>query len=647
MVRAFSRIQRLSASLAVILVALAVTNPPASYAQAQQAGQTERKKSPQELLAEKAERNFVERKYEEALASYQELLTKSGSAMLEEQRAFLQLRIASCHFYLKKWENAEKGLLEFLDTKKYPNGTGDIIDPQNNFRGAAQITLADVYSRQKKWDAAIDVLQRISRSTDIRMDDRTRATVALTRMLEGKAKDAGGDAVKKAAEQSIEIIKPLLSTRNYALPEIKEAANRLVELYTKAGLVKEARALQDEMSAQISGSPLDVAVANFQRIEMGDSLFEQAENEGDPDRRIQLYRSALTSYQETLRRNSISHLIDKAVEMKNAEVEAIKTRYTNPTEEQQNQIAKVAADRDAFVKITENFKKNNDYDAFISYRIGLCLLELKRPWEAYIAFKDIFDTNPNFSRASTATYYYIHTLKTIHRNKEAQALCRDFLQKYPHAEETGDVAVLLGEISFEEDDYNEAVKQFRWARDNVKSLKLEYKEWIDWYIAAALFANVDWKDAQEAIVSFISKYPKSTQLEQMYYMRALCYFYQGLYKETLAGFDDYLSKYPNGQFRPDARYRLAVVTFGLKPNNDKDAQEKINDVVKRCNEWLTDYENPPAAIAQAILRQRPEIYTLLADVYIRLYEDKSKANTPELKLKNVTKAVDYYILAAK
>lgn len=214
--------------------------------------------------------------------------------------------------------------------------------------------------------------------------------------------------------------------------------------------------------------------------------------------------------------------------------------YPKPDDNAKIKIEEARAGVEQFKKIEADFAANKDYDAFISYRIGLCLLELNKHWEAFVAFRDIFDNNPGFTKVSGAYYYYILALRQIGRNTEAQAKCKEFLQKYPDADEVSAVAVILGEISQDREEYKEAIEHYNWAKANVKKIDPSTVEEIDFRIICCLFANVDWDQAGAALDTFNQKYPRSLAREQSAYMRALCWFYQGKYKETKAGFDQYL-----------------------------------------------------------------------------------------------------------
>jgi len=662
-----SRLNKFSVPAITLLAAVCLT--PATgdgfLATRAAAQNTQRQPSPVEKLFTEAERLFQAGKLEAAVKKYDELITKHANDIPNEAAyALFHLRLAACYQGIaakvptdkeegrekaqKILAAAEKELLLFLDKKKYPKGTDTLLDNSDNYRVRAQISLADVYSKEKKWEDAIKLLQTILQRANMEAteENRTHATTMLTRVLEGQASEKNSATKKKVLEYCLTLLEPRIASKDFRKPEIKDAASRVVEIHTKLGRTKEAKMLNEEINAAMSGSPLDRVMANFRRLDIGDSLFAQAENLGEQDieQKQRIYRQALTTYQETLRSAAVSQLLDGAIKIQEERV--LKTRQANSAESkdeavkqaQRDAIEKAERERDAFMGAVDAFRKNKDYDAFISYRIALCLLELKRPWEAYIAFRDIFDNAPKFSKMDIAHYFYIRALRDIHRNKEAIEACKEFLKKYPGKDQVGEVAVQSGEILFESEDYEAAIKQFRWARDNVKSLTVEYKEWIDWYICVSLFRFVEWKACLNEVTAFLGHYPKSKQKEQMLYMRGLCCFYQGDYKNTITALNEYLSAYPNGNFRPDARYRLAIVKFGLNPPNNA-------GTLADAEAWLRDYQSPPPALAADIARQRPEVLTLIGDVYFRYADDRKLPD--EKRQDSLKKAIKFYIDAAK
>ena len=610
------------AKAALLAVLLAVT--PVTLALKAQNRPLPTAKKPEEdplsVLFKAAEKSLDEKKYKEALAQFEELDGKAVDVELK-LKAVVSFRKAICQFFIKDWPRAEAELTAFLD--KYPKGTEDFFDGDNR-RGTAELLLIEAFSKQGKWDLALARLEKIRTNSLARPEERVNAFTLSAQIVVDRAKASPEDVKKAAYSQAITLLKQATAD-GITTPERREAAYKLVEMYTKLGLTKEATQLKNEIDARSSGTPAEVVRSNFQRLEIGDARFAAAEAAADENFRADFYRQALQNYQGTLRRANLSSSFGRAIESKQAEADALTKNFPKPNPEQAANIEKAKQEVAQFKKIQEEFNANKDYDAFISYRIGLCLLELKRPWEAYVAFLDIFENSPGFSRISGAYYYQVVALRRIGRNNEAQAKCKEFISKFPKDEQVSSIALILGDISQEREEYPEAIAHYKWVQANVTNLTPEVAEEIDFRIAACLFSQVDWAPAQKAFEAFLKKYERSPVRQQVLYMNALCSFFQGKYKETKADFDKYEQEYPKGQFIPDVRYRQAIVKFGVNPPD-------IPGTIKLCEDWLKDYakDNTDEVIAQT-----PEVHTLIGDAHIRLADEldkKIKAADLELRL---------------
>ena len=607
-----------AALLAVLLAITPVTG--VLKAQPKPLPTAEKQEDPLSILYKAADKAFDDKKYKEASTLFEELEAKAGDVE-PKLRAVLSFRKAACFFFMKDWPRAQTELTGFLD--KFPKGTEDFFDNDNR-RGTAELLLIEAFSKQGKWDQALGRLEKIRTNALARPEERVSAFTLSAQIIVDRAK-SGQDDVKKAAyAQAIALLKQATAD-GIGTPERREAAYRLVEVYTKIGLTKEATQLKNEIDAKSSGSPVEVVRSNFQRLEIGDARFAAAESAADEAFRADFYRQALTNYQGTLRRASLTRNFTRAIEAKQAELEALTKATPKPNPEQAANLVKLQAEVDQFKKIEAEFIANKDYDAFISYRIGLCLLELKRPWEAHVAFLDIFENSPAFSRIAGAYYYHIVALRRIGRNTEAQSKCKEFIQKFPQDEMVSSIALILGDISQEREEFPEAIEHYKWVQANVKALSPEIAEEIDFRIAACLFSQVDWAPAQKAFEAFLAKYERSPVRQQVLYMTALCSFFQGKYKETKADFDKYQAEYPKGQFIPDVRYRQAIVKFGVNPPD-------IAGTIKLCEDWLKDYSKDKS---DEVISQTPEVYTLIGDANMRLVEEldrKVKAADLDVRL---------------
>ena len=570
----------------------------------------EKKEDPLSILYKDAVRTFEEKKYREALALFEELDTKAVDVE-PKLKAVVSFQKSLCHFFIKDWPRAEAELSSFLD--KYPKGTEDFLSDSDNRRGTAELLLIEAFSKQGKWELALARLEKIRTNTLARPEERVNAFTLSAQIVVDRAKNSPEDVKKAAFAQGIALLKQATAD-GIGTPERREAAYKLVELYTKLGLTKEATQLKNEIDAKSNGSPVEVVRSNFQRLEIGDARFGAAESAADENFRADFYRQALTNYQGTLRRANLSSSFGRAIEAKQNEVETLTKTYPKPNPEQAANIEKTKQEVAQFKKIQDEFNANKDYDAFISYRIGLCLLELKRPWEAHVAFLDIFENSPGFSRISGAYYYHIVALRRIGRNNEAQAKCKEFISKFPKDDQVSSIALILGDISQEREEYPEAIEHYKWVKANVKTLTPEVEEEIDFRIAACLFSQVDWAPAQKAFEEFLKRLERSPVRQQVLYMSALCSFFQGKYKETKADFDKYEQEYPKGQFIPDVRYRQAIVKFGTSPRD-------IPGTIKLCEDWLKDYSKNNT---DEVIAQMPEVYTLIGDANIALADELDK-----------------------
>ena len=598
-----------AAILAVLIAIIPATTPLRAQATPKPAAA----KAPEDPLAalyNKAMAEMDKKQFANSLKDLEELEKKS-SALPPFLQAVISFRKASCYYLMKDWVKADAEINNFLT--KFPNGTEKFLDDNDNMRGVAQLTLVEVYANQSKWDPALELLKMLRTNPLVQPKDRVNAYTLSARIIEEKSK-SGSDADKKQAlGQAVGLLKQA-TAGGLGTPEAREGGMRLVEVYTKLGLVKEAEQLKAEIDAKSTGSPSEIVRSNFQRIEIGDARFEAGEGATEQKDKEELYRQALGSYQGALRRATVNRSVTKAVEMKQVDLDKIVKDNPKPTPEATEKIEKARAELESFKTIQSDFEKNKDYDAFISYRIGLCLLELKRPWEAFVAFRDIFENNPGFSKVSGAYYYYILALREIGRNSEAQAKCKEFLAKYPEAEEVSMVAVILGSISQDREEYEEAIGHYNWAKANVKKIDPATLEEIDFRIACCHFAHVDWDKARISLDEFLKKYQRSFAKEQAMYMNALCWFYQGKFKETKNGFDEYQKAYPKGEYIADVRYRQAIVKFGVNP-------PEIPATITLCNEWLRDYG---VSKVESVVNQVPEVHTLIGDSEIRLATELDK-----------------------
>lgn len=663
-----------SAALAAVFLALSPVAAFSAPAQAQEA-EKPRKKTPLEIEAEKAYALANEKKYAEAVAAFNALKNGKYKSWIEqssEMSSLIDYQIAACIIAQKKWDQGERALTAFIEKyPKYPELTD------------VRLALANCYIQQENWEDArktIDgVLSWIRRNPNVGL--QMKAAVARAELLqnEGKAKDKNGEKPPEGIE-SFEVLAlttaaqdlQKLTNNSIWTPEMIAARQKLIEIYFKLGRKGEANSLRATVEGYLSGEggardPASQIRANMQNLEVGDDYFSQAQDidpetagEAELAQRTELFRQALQIYQGVMRKDALVKCFGPAIESAKAAVEAAKKRGgENPSESDQKRIDSAEENLSELEEYKTAFDANKDFDALISFRIGAGLLSLDRPWEAYVAFSDILQNHKDFELLSTSTYYYILTLQAMGRDEEAQAECKKFIDTFKDdkekGEELGRVALLLGQISYDRGDYKDAIAQLEWVKSHVGKLPQDVSCQIDWFIISANFSRCPWgilneeeqeyikgmgkpgyrpKLSQESkktlklIDEFIKTYEKHSAyapvVQEMVYRRALLFFYSTMLPETKEAFEDYINKFPEGYFIPDARYRLAVVQNGVRP-------PQTQDVVSRCTNWIKDYfevddktvldsysvpkvrSDISAEIMASVEYQLPEVYTLLGD----------------------------------
>lgn len=713
------------AAAAFAAVLLALSPATALPAFAQQAAPAKQKKSALELEAEKAFNLANEKKYAEAITAFNELKNgkyKEWIAQNSDMASLLDYQIAACLLAQKKWEEAERALTTFIEKyPKYPQLTD------------VRLSLVNCHIQQENWEEArkaIDgILAWLKRNPDSGL--QMKAAVARTDLLvnEGKAKDKAGETPPEGVESWEKLalataITDLENLTNNSIwtPEMISARQKLIGLYLKLGRKREGSALKARVDAYLSGDggaldPASQIRSNMQNLDVGDDYFGQAQDI-DPEsasdeelaQRTELFRQSLRIYQGVMRKDALMKCFAPAIESAKKTLEDAKKRGgESPSESDQKRIDRAEESLDELENYKTAFDENKDFDALISFRIGACLISLERSWEAYVAFNDILQNHKDFALLSTATYYYILSLRAMGRDDEAQAECKKFIDTFKgdkeKGEELGRVALLLGQISYDKGDYKDAIAQLEWVKNNVGKLPEDVECQIDWFIISANFSRCPWgiltedekvyikgmgkpgykpKLSQESaktlalIDAFVEKYGKKASyapvVQEMVYRRALLFFYTTMLQETEAAFNAYMDKFPDGYFIPDARYRLAVVQNGKRPPETK-------NVVARCKNWVKDYfdvddntvldahsvpklrSDVSANIADSVVYQLPEVYTLLGDANKTLAESvkgsdvrkgigkkEIKKLTPrdqKLKQDYIDASINAYILAAK
>lgn len=122
-------------------------------------------------------------------------LEKKVANMGPAMQATVCFHRARTYYLMKDWVKADTELNTFLT--KYSEGTGRIIDENDNMRGVAQLTLVEVYANQSKWDPALDLLKMLRTNPLVQPKDRVNAYTLSARIVEEKSKSGSEEEKSK------------------------------------------------------------------------------------------------------------------------------------------------------------------------------------------------------------------------------------------------------------------------------------------------------------------------------------------------------------------------------------------------------------------------------------------------------------------
>lgn len=327
---------------------------------------------------------------------------------------------------------------------------------------------------------------------------------------------------------------------------------------------------------------------------------------GDEAVKAKAWEAALTFYQTVPMYRQILD-IQKATLAKQLKViELLETRIAAEKKDplgQSSPAAELLASLKPAFEVSQTaltaIEAKTDLDAVMLMRRGRCFYHMNRFEEALLCFRTVRTKHASAADAIHASYAEIIIHNRLKNLTELRKLCDHYLRVYPEAENAELVFALVGDLLLQDNNWGEVAPFFA-------DLKQRFpdSEQLDRYAffeGAARFQDGDLVQAKPLLEQFLIDHPESPLAETALYYVAMARFLKNEYKETVASCNRYLSRYPNGFYAGDIRYRLAFVDFN-------DAENQDAKIIRDLEGFLAD--NPDDAAAGAML-------CLLADTYKR------------------------------
>lgn len=522
---------------------------------------------------------FEAKNYADAILKIQELLkalASYGDAPFET----LYFNIGLANLLSNKAADAEAGFLECL--KRYPKGEY----AARCYLGAGRACI--MQETPEKKTQAVEYLKNAAADPKL----RTEAGLWLGQVYT----DLG------QKDEALKVFRSLMGS-DVKTPEQTTAAVKAAGILADGGKVGDLTAYLDRLSSQ-AGVRDAIAWYVSQILVRGDELVANQSYEmalavyrAVPPRSqiLEVQTSSLESMKKDLQ------ILEKRVEADKAKPDAQPNRAAMKAVELVNSLKPAIGIAEEALKAVQD---KADLDAALLMRRGRCLFYLERFEEALVCFRALRTKYESATDAKAAAFAEIVILNKLKDTKGIKERCEAYMQKYPDAENMEQVATLAGEILVQSGNWKD-VGAF-YSGLETKFPQSENMDRFVFFQAVAFFQDGDFSQSAPLFARLLKNHPNSPLVENALYYVAMSNFLNNKYKESLASCNEYLSKFPDGMFAGDMRYRLSFIDF-----NDKE-EDQSDKIIRDLTGFLSSH---PADSSNG------SILCLLGDTYKKKGKD--------------------------
>lgn len=453
--------------------------------------------------------------------------------------------------------------------------------PNGKYAFEAKLGTARALRAQKKYAEAVQKYEALRNPPAVYRDDVLIEHAATL-------------AENEQPDRAIALLAPEVAKGIRTEGEVRSALF-LVDLYSEKDPDKGVAVLEKVKSSP--GARAMVMEINYMALKTADALMREEK-----------YESALVAYQNLRRKKEVVAILKDLVTAYEQRVKRLQAGIAAKA----GNAAVLAASLDrtklslsqATAQLGE-LEKQANYDAVVVYRIGRCFAQLGRYWEARLALDWVYNTFPEFEDRPVVLYTLAFCLFQLSPQSAEQdgmkllsrtaGICREYLKQYSDGERAGEIAEML--IATEQR-FNDSARTAA-AMDEVmqylanspnkdRFLAIQVQSYLEQFQPAK---------AREAADRFLAQAAKeSPLLEDVKYMRALTFFFDNDYKGSLDALQEYDSEFPNGRYRAEALYRIAMIMKGEElAKKAKGGETDLLGVIRKCEYVIATFPDSPSA----------------------------------------------------
>lgn len=537
-----------------------------------------------EALFNDAQKSFTQGLFDVALQKIGAIHTKTSNKDYE----LVMFLEAACHYNLKQYDKAVEFFSKFIATF-----------PQSPSINDAKLNLGQAYMDKGDGEKAVASLKEAAAVPALR--DKAGMMLAYHYKKSNQLDEA---------ENILQVVIGGLS--GVPTQEQQQAILMAAEIYVSKGDTEKASAMMDKLK---SGASADESIVqlNILSQKVGDAMLEQ-----------QRYGEALIAYQNMRRKAELIRIQTDRVAKIQSWLGPIAAGQSVTFMGRKLSSEEAQGLLDVNRKILEEVEGIKDYDASIYYRLGQCFYEMKRYYESILAFKRIYDENPDYADRDRVLFGMIVCNAALERNNRAYLLCEKYMEEFPSGANIAQVTDMFGLLAYQSGNIEAAIKSFKRAL----TTKGADKQRLNYLLGIVLFEAQYFDECRLTFQALLAEDKNSAYKDDAEYRIALTYFFQNNSKEAKRKLKDYVAGNPKGAYVVDAKYRIAFIEWQAASTGQGGSKSEAQSQL----EALTREAPNDANIGQ--------VWSLLGDIYAQLATEEGKGDYIDRALDAYRAAVD-------
>ena len=451
--------------------------------------------------------------------------------------------------------------------------------PEGKNKTKALIAISQIQSQTGRKAEAEQTLKKASEGSG---DLATRARLAEASMLSDEGK----------AAEALAVIRPMIA--GGIKDDISvQAAMAMTEILAKQGQLDEALQLLDQLQSagDLIQNPLQLDILS---VRIGDGLLAK----GERQKALRMYAIVRPkAVVEGLQKDRIAAL-GKRMEENRASLQSNPKAFM----EINSAYGRLQEDQKKLQSTLDQFQKLPDTEVPVRLRQAKAYDEMDEKWETILIWESLLESAKDPKVREDALFSIGSAYCSLARPDDAVPALERYLTEFPAGKYASQAGYLKGAVALEAGDFPKAETLFGTLLEKGDGSALGAD--MQFLLANTQFAqaadpakHVKYKDAIANYKKYLTKYPTGKFAEECSYRIPLASFQLGDYATALDNFQEYAKKYPRGTFVTDAGYRIALCY---------QAANKYDDVINLCNEWIKKNHGGP---------MEAEILALQGDAY--------------------------------